>query len=205
MALLRRDRHRSLPDRLGSIGRSGLEVATDRLHDTGDDLADRARDLLDRGAHLRDRAVDLRDHAPDVRHLADDLRERLPGARPARRRRRWVRVAAGFGLVGVLVAAFRIRRRRTGRAAPRPEVDLREPEPAAPETPAPETPAVDTRPSDSQVAGRAALLPEEEAAGSGDPVAQAEAILAESEQRVAGRAPRTQIDRRTSEDTTDTP
>lgn len=39
-------------------------------------------------------------------------------------------------------------------------------------------------PDDDRIAGRAELLPEEEAAGSDDPEAQAEAILEESDERV---------------------
>ena len=51
------------------------------------------------------------------------------------------------------------------------------------------------------------LLPEEEAAGSDDPEAQAEAILAESDERQADRdaAPSTHREERTSEDVTDPP
>ena len=58
-----------------------------------------------------------------------------------------------------------------------------------------------------RVAERAAeLLPEEAAAGSDDPRAQAEAILAESDERSADRdaAPETHLEKRTSEDVTDT-
>jgi len=57
-----------------------------------------------------------------------------------------------------------------------------------------------------RVAERAAeLLPEEEAAGSDDPQAQAEAILAESDERSADRdaAPDTHLEHRTSEEVTD--
>lgn len=55
------------------------------------------------------------------------------------------------------------------------------------------------------VASRADLLPEEKAAGSDDPEAQAEAILAESEERIATRdAPSSgnPVEHRTSEDAT---
>lgn len=45
------------------------------------------------------------------------------------------------------------------------------------------------------------LLPEERAAGSDDPRAQARAILAESDLREAGRAPDTVLERRTSDQT----
>jgi hypothetical protein len=41
--------------------------------------------------------------------------------------------------------------------------------------------------SDDRIAGRANLLPEEEAVGSEDPEAQADAILAESDERVEER------------------
>lgn len=58
-------------------------------------------------------------------------------------------------------------------------------------------------PDDERVAQRAdELLPEEEAAGSDDPDAQAEAILAESDERQAEREP---AEQRTSEDVTDRP
>jgi len=54
------------------------------------------------------------------------------------------------------------------------------------------------------VASRADLLPEEKVAGSDDPEAQAEAILAESEERIATReAPSGKaVEHRTSEDAT---
>ncbi|SCL41633.1 hypothetical protein GA0074692_6418 [Micromonospora pallida] len=55
-----------------------------------------------------------------------------------------------------------------------------------------------------RVASRAGhLLPEERAAGSDDPQAQAAAILAESDLREAGRnaAPDTTLERRTSDET----
>lgn len=41
--------------------------------------------------------------------------------------------------------------------------------------------------SDERISGRANLLPEEESVGSEDPEGQAEAILAESDERVLGR------------------
>ncbi len=55
---------------------------------------------------------------------------------------------------------------------------------------------------EDDVASRSELLPEEQAAGSDDPGAQAEAILAESEERTADRdaAPGSVVERRTSED-----
>jgi hypothetical protein len=56
---------------------------------------------------------------------------------------------------------------------------------------------------DEQVAGRASeLLPEEQAAGSDDPEAQAEAILIESEDR---KADPDAVERRTSEEVTPDP
>jgi hypothetical protein len=56
---------------------------------------------------------------------------------------------------------------------------------------------------DARVNERASeLLPEEEAAGSDDPFAQAEAILAESDERQERPEP---DEERTSEDVTDTP
>jgi len=61
---------------------------------------------------------------------------------------------------------------------------------------------------DDRVARRAAeLTPEEQAAGSDDPEAQAEAILAESDQRQADRsaAPSTHLEERTSEETVEPP
>lgn len=61
-----------------------------------------------------------------------------------------------------------------------------------------------TVPGGEQAAERAELLPEEIAAGSDDPSAQAEAILAESEERTAGVAPQesNQPDRRSAQETT---
>jgi hypothetical protein len=57
---------------------------------------------------------------------------------------------------------------------------------------------------DERTASRAELLPEEKAAGSDNPQAQAEAILEESEERMGSReeAPGAPIERRRSEDTT---
>ena len=65
----------------------------------------------------------------------------------------------------------------------------------------PEHPDVD----DDRVADRAELLPEEEAAGSDDPEAQARAILAESDQRTDDRdaAPGSVVEHRTSEEVTE--
>jgi hypothetical protein len=57
---------------------------------------------------------------------------------------------------------------------------------------------------DERVDERAAeLLPEEQRVGSDDPTAQAEAILAESDERQDDRdaAPSTPVERRTSEET----
>jgi len=57
---------------------------------------------------------------------------------------------------------------------------------------------------DQRAASRADLLPEEQAVGSDDPKAQAEAILAESDERTASRgaAPSTHLEQRTSEEAT---
>ena len=57
---------------------------------------------------------------------------------------------------------------------------------------------------DERVARRAELLEEEKAAGSDDPAAQAEAILADSDARTASRhaAPGTHLEHRTSEEAT---
>ncbi len=57
---------------------------------------------------------------------------------------------------------------------------------------------------EERVAGRAELLPEEEAVGSDDPDAQAEAILDESDRRQSSRnaAPDSTVEHRTSEDVT---
>jgi hypothetical protein len=62
-------------------------------------------------------------------------------------------------------------------------------------------------PDDERVESRAELLPEEQAAGSDDPEAQARAILAESDERTASRdsAPSTHLEHRTSDEVTDTP
>jgi hypothetical protein len=61
--------------------------------------------------------------------------------------------------------------------------------------------------NDERVSRRAELLAEEKAAGSDDPHAQAESILADSEERVASRnaAPDTQLEHRTSTDATPPP
>ena len=59
-------------------------------------------------------------------------------------------------------------------------------------------------PSDERVTSRAAHpLPEEQAVGSDDPVAQADAILEESDERSEDRnaAPSSIVEHRTSEDT----
>lgn len=61
-----------------------------------------------------------------------------------------------------------------------------------------------TIPGGDQTAERAELLPEEIAAGSDDPSAQAEAILTESKERTAGVAPQesNQPERRTEQEAT---
>jgi hypothetical protein len=60
-----------------------------------------------------------------------------------------------------------------------------------------------TRPAAEQVQTRAALLPEEAAVGSDDPLAQAEVILEDSAERTEDResAPTTFLEHRRSEDT----
>jgi hypothetical protein len=60
---------------------------------------------------------------------------------------------------------------------------------------------------DDRVAGRASLLPEEKAAGSADPKAQAEAILADSDERASDReaAPDSLVEHRTSDEATEPP
>ena len=57
---------------------------------------------------------------------------------------------------------------------------------------------------DERVSRRAELLAEEKAAGSDDPQAQAESILADSDERIASRdaAPDTHLERRTSNEAT---
>jgi hypothetical protein len=61
--------------------------------------------------------------------------------------------------------------------------------------------------NDERVSSRAELLPEERAVGSDNAEAQAEAILADSEQRIASRdaAPGTHLEHRSSEDATPPP
>ena len=61
-------------------------------------------------------------------------------------------------------------------------------------------------PDDERVHSRAELLPEERAAGSDDPEAQAAAVLADSDDRteVPNAAPDTVLERRTSADAADT-
>jgi hypothetical protein len=58
-----------------------------------------------------------------------------------------------------------------------------------------------------RIADRAELLPEEQAAGSEDPRAQAEAILGESDERTASRdaAPDSRVEHRTSDEVTADP
>ena len=60
---------------------------------------------------------------------------------------------------------------------------------------------------DQRAADRAELLPEEQAAGSHDPRAQAEAILEESDERSASRdaAPDSRVEHRTSDEVTEQP
>ena len=60
-------------------------------------------------------------------------------------------------------------------------------------------------PDDERVVSRSELLPEEKAAGSDDPEAQAEAILAESDERSLDRdaSPGTHLEHRTSDEVTD--
>ena len=62
-------------------------------------------------------------------------------------------------------------------------------------------------PDDERVADRAELLPEEQAVGSDDPMAQAEAILEESDERTASRdaAPDSRVEHRTSDEVTEEP
>ncbi len=62
-------------------------------------------------------------------------------------------------------------------------------------------------PDQQHVEQRAALLPEERAVGSADPQAQAEAVLAESQDRTEHPDPdaSTQSGRRTSDDAADLP
>lgn len=62
----------------------------------------------------------------------------------------------------------------------------------------------DTTVDDERVQQRAELLPEEEAVGSEDPQAQAEAILEDSEARTVSRdaSPGTHLEHRTSDDAT---
>ncbi len=70
-----------------------------------------------------------------------------------------------------------------------------------------ESPTEQPTPDEERVASRADLLPEEEEAGSDDPEAQAEAILADSEERTTDRdaAPGTHREHRTSDEVTDEP
>ncbi len=66
---------------------------------------------------------------------------------------------------------------------------------------------VSDHPDDTRVEGRAELLPEELAAGSDDPEAQAEAILEESDERTLDRdaAPSSYVEHRTSDEATPPP
>jgi len=65
----------------------------------------------------------------------------------------------------------------------------------------------DPEPEDPRVERRAELLPEERAAGSEDPEAQAEAILEESEERTVSRdaSPGTHPEHRGSDEVADDP
>lgn len=71
------------------------------------------------------------------------------------------------------------------------------------DTPTPESEA--STPDDERVVSRSELLPEEKAAGSDDPEAQAAAILADSDERSLDRdaAPGTHLEHRTSDEVTD--
>jgi hypothetical protein len=62
-------------------------------------------------------------------------------------------------------------------------------------------------PDEERVVSRSELLPEEKAAGSDDPEAQAEAILAESDERSLDRdaSPSTHLEHRTSDEVTEDP
>jgi hypothetical protein len=68
-----------------------------------------------------------------------------------------------------------------------------------------QTPCVEADEPDDRVAGRASLLPEERAAGSAEPETQAEAILAESDDRASDReaAPDGFVEQRTSDEATE--
>jgi hypothetical protein len=70
-----------------------------------------------------------------------------------------------------------------------------------------ENPNPEPEVKDEQAASRADLLPEEKAAGSDDPHAQAEAILEDSEARSASRdaSPGTHLEHRTSDEVTEEP
>lgn len=65
----------------------------------------------------------------------------------------------------------------------------------------------DEQPTDERVSSRSDLLPEEKVAGSDDPEAQAEAILAESDERTRSRqaSPDAPSEHRTSEEATPPP
>ena len=65
--------------------------------------------------------------------------------------------------------------------------------------------ADETPVDDERVAGRAELLPEEEAVGSDDPEGQARQILADSDERTADRdaAPSSHVEHRGSDEVTD--
>jgi hypothetical protein len=64
---------------------------------------------------------------------------------------------------------------------------------------------METDEPDDRVAGRSNLLPEEKAAGSADPEAQAKAILADSDERSADREapPDGSVEHRTSDEATE--
>ena len=66
---------------------------------------------------------------------------------------------------------------------------------------------METDEPDDRVATRASLLPEEIAAGSADPEAQAEAILADSDKRASDleETPDSSAEHRTSEEATEPP
>ncbi len=64
---------------------------------------------------------------------------------------------------------------------------------------------METDEPDDRVAGRSNLLPEEKTAGSADPELQAEAILAESDERSSGPEDRPDgsVEQRTSDEATE--
>lgn len=69
----------------------------------------------------------------------------------------------------------------------------------------PDDPTTDDERQEARVASRADLLPEEDAAGSDDPDAQARAILEESDERTESRdaAPDSRVEHRSSDEVTE--